>query len=400
MAKKKAANERKRAANGQGTPSKRPDGRYRMDVSLGRDPATGKAIRKTVYGKTEHEAIAKAQKLRVDFNESGVYTEPSKLTVGQWLDVWHQAYLGHVKPNTVVTYETCIRVHLKPSLGHIKLVALSPHTIQAVYNKMQQGEDGRGGMSAKTVRLHHGVLHSALDKAVALGYIQQNPSDAKSVTLPRVERREMTVIKDDDVPRFLDAIKGHQFESVFLVDMFTGLRQSEVLGLTWDCVDFNNDTLLIKQQFKRERKKKGGYGFAPLKTDRMRTITASQFVMNLLRQQRMKQREWQLQAGGAWNNNHNLVFTNEVGRFLRGGTVYENLKRIVRALGLDSVRFHDLRHSFALLSLENGDDIKTLQENLGHGKISTTLDIYGHVSERMKKESAARMDARIETLFR
>lgn len=397
MSRKKAASERKRAPNGMGTPSLRKDGLYRMDISLGRDHATGKLIRKTAYGKTEQECIADAIKKRAAFNESGIYTEPSKLTVGQWLDIWHKEYLGNVKEGTSTAYEKDIRVHLKPNLGHVKLIALATHTIQAVYNKLQRGEGKKKALSAKSVRNLHGTLHSAMEKAVTLGYIQRNPTNG--CTPPRVEKKEMRAIKDDDVGRFLAAMQGHQFEQVYMVDMFTGLRQGEILGLTWDCVDFDIGTVTVKKQLRKERKKGGTYVFASLKTDRTRTLTPSQYVMNLLRQQRKTQAEWRLRAGGAWDNSMNLVFTNELGRHLAAVTVTSNLKRIVHRLGLDAVRFHDLRHTFALLSLENGDDIKTLQENLGHTTISTTLNVYGHVSERMKKESAARMDARIETLF-
>lgn len=392
MAKKKPANERKRAPNGQGTPSF--DGRYyRLDVSLGRDPATGKLIRKTVRGDTEKDCIARAQKLRVEFNESGVYVEPSKLTVGQWLDIWHKEYLGNVKEGTSSAYEKDIRVHLKPNLGHVKLISLAPHTIQAVYNKLQRGTDKQKTLSAKSFHNLNGTLHSALEKALALGYIQRNP--AKGITLPRVEKREMQAIQGDDVNRFLAAVKGCQYEHVYLMDMFTGLRQAEILGLSWDNVNLDSGTITVKQQLRKERKKGGAYVFAPLKTDRTRTLTASLYVQTLLRKQRARQAEWQLRAGSAWDNSMNLVFTNELGGHLAAVTVYKKLKAIVSSLGLDGVRFHDLRHTFALISLQNGDDIKTLQQNMGHSTISTTLDVYGHVSEQMKKDSAARMDAYI-----
>ena len=393
MAKKKAAGERKRAANGSGNISKRPDGRYRLDINLGTNPATGKPIRKTVYGLSAEEALAKARKIQVQHDE-GTYTEPSKLTVGQWLDVWHDEYLGNVKADTAKQYESYIRVHLKPTLGHVKLSALSPHMVQALCNKAQRSTDDKKGLSAKSVRNMCGILHAAMEKAVSLSYIKSNPTN--SVTMPRIERREMTVIKDDDVSRFLEAIKGDAYECVYLMDLFTGLRLGEILGLRWACADFDKGTIFVEKQLKR--RKGDTHYLASLKTDRTRTLTPSAYVMNLLRQQRTRQREQQLKAGGAYKNAMGLVFTNDTGGHLVGNTVYKHLKAIVKGLGLDAVRFHDLRHSFALLSLQNGDDIKTLQENMGHATISTTLNIYGHVSERMKAESAAKMDAYIGTL--
>ena len=397
MPKKKTASERKRAANGQGSISQRADGRYKIDVSLGYNPTTGKAIRKSVYGRTQDEALAKAQKLKVSANE-GTFTEPSKLTTGQWLDIWHKEYLGNVKPDTASQYGMYIRVHIKPHLGKQKLATLSPHAIQTIYNHLQRGSEDHKPLSPKSIHNLHGILHSALERAVLLGYIQRNPT--KGCTLPRVEKKEMAVIKDGDVDRFLQAIKGHYYESVYLMDMFTGLRQGEILGLTWDCVDFDNARITIKRQLKKERKKGGKCYFAPLKTDRTRTLTASKYILSLLHQQRIQQKEWQLQAGGAFNNEMNLVFTTELGQHLVAFTVYSNLKRIVRSLGLDNVRFHDLRHSYALFSLQNGDDIKTLQANMGHTNISTTLNVYGHVSESMKQDSADRMDAFINKIVK
>ena len=93
-------------------------------------------------------------------------------------------------------------------------------------------------------------------------------------------------------------------------------------------------------------------------------------------------------AGCAWNNEWNLVFTNELGGFVSHATVYNNFKRIVKQLGIPEMRFHDLRHTYATISLESGDDFKTVQSNLGHATASFTLDVYGHVSDGMKKKSA------------
>jgi len=120
--------------------------------------------------------------------------------------------------------------------------------------------------------------------------------------------------------------------------------------------------------------------------------------LNALTGQSHQQKEWRLMAGSLWDNNMNLVFTNEYGGHLAAHTVYMNFKRLVASIGIPDTRVHDLRHTFAMLSLQNGDDVKTVQENLGHATASFTLDKYGHVYERMRKESADRMDAYIEDI--
>ena len=118
----------------------------------------------------------------------------------------------------------------------------------------------------------------------------------------------------------------------------------------------------------------------------------------LPRKQTQQQNLWKLQAGEAFNNEWNLVFTTELGRHFCSVTVYNHLKKILESIEHENIRFHDLRHCYAAISLQNGDDIKTVSENLGHATVAFTLDVYGHVTEIMRKDSADRMQAYIESL--
>ena len=117
--------------------------------------------------------------------------------------------------------------------------------------------------------------------------------------------------------------------------------------------------------------------------------------MDVLRQHRLEQKSQKAHAAEAWAESA-LVFTNEIGGHLVAGTVYKNFKKIAANTGIDSTRFHDLRHSYAVAALQSGDDVKTVQENLGHHSAAFTLDVYGHVTEKMKRESAARMESFIK----
>ncbi len=321
---------------------------------------------------------------------NGTYQKPEHISVGEWLDIWEAEYLGNVKPFTVVSYHTQIKTHIKPALGAVKLQALTAPQIQKFYNSLQKGEKP---LSAKTIKNVHGVFHKALQQAVEIGYIRFNPSDV--CKLPRITKKEIKPLDEAQITDFLSAIKGHRYESLYTLTLFTGLREGEALGLKWDCVNFQKGTILIDKQLQREKKKGGLYVFAPLKNDKARTITPAPWVMQLLHRHRSAQIEDRLRAAEYWEDS-GLVFTDAVGHHLAIHTVYKDFKKIVASIGIPEARVHDLRHSYAVASIRAGDDIKTVQGNLGHATASFTLDVYGHVTEQMKQASAERMEAFIK----
>ncbi len=379
-----------RNAQGAGTIRRRKNGKWEGRYTLGRDPGTGKQIQKSVYGDTQAEVLKKLRQVNADIDK-GIYTEPVKLTVGAWMDIWIRDYLGSVKPFTVRSYSDHVKNHIKPCLGAVSLQKLTAHEIQNFYN-----EKLKSGLSPKTIKNLHGVLHSSLKQAVLTGYLRSNPTEA--CKLPRIEKKEISIMSEEELGAFLQEIKGHKFENLYFTTLFTGMRQGEIMGLTWDCVDFENGVILINKQLQKEKKIGGEYILAPLKNDKSRKVTPADSVMKVLRKQQKEQIENQLKAGSLWNNKNNLVFTNEVGEHLAHFTVYKHFKKIVKKLGLDYIRFHDLRHSYAVASLQSGDDVKTVQENLGHHTAAFTLDVYGGVTENMKKKSAQRMDNFIKSI--
>ncbi|MDL2318437.1 site-specific integrase [Eubacteriales bacterium OttesenSCG-928-A19] len=209
----------------------------------------------------------------------------------------------------------------------------------------------------------------------------------------------MQIIQNEEVTRFFNAIKGHRFEAVYFVAMFSGLREGEILGLSWDCVDFKTGTIAVKQQLQKERKKGGEYHIVSLKNDdkSRRTFPPGSEVMDTLRHIKTQQIEWKLRLGGEWQNHMDLVFTNNNGKHLCPSTVYKPFKEIVRGLGLGGVRFHDLRVSCGLYARENGASIKEIQLMLGHSNYATTADIYSPKSEVLERELSERMDAFIRS---
>lgn len=384
----------RKAASGSGTIRKKTVTRNGKEYSYwearyteGYDPGTGRQIQRSITGKTQKE-VAKKLKEATTAIDAGTYTAPSRMTVGQWLDIWTAEYLGGVKPATVAAYKAIVNSHIKPGVGAIRLEDLSAHIIQNLYNKL--GDT----LAPKTIKNVHGVLHKALHQAVTNRYIQFNP--AESCVLPRAERKEPKPLDDALISAFLKAIQGHQFEDLFRVDLFTGMREGEILGLLWECVDLDKGTILINKQL---QKIAGEWVLVTTKNSKGRTITLAPFVVQILRKVKRQQLENRLRYGECWEDS-GFVFTNELGQHLNRHTVYKHFKKIMAEIGSPETRFHDLRHSYAVAAIRSGDDIKTVQDNLGHATAAFTLNVYGHVTEQMKQDSAARMERFIQAVNR
>ena len=166
---------------------------------------------------------------------------------------------------------------------------------------------------------------------------------------------EMKPLKDNEVPMFLQAIKDNQFEALFYVALFTGMRESELIGLTWDCIDFQHNTIHIYRQLRKTRGKKGQYVFTSLKNKQARTFSPPQNVMDTLRKVKIRQSEYRLKAGTSWLNTDDLVFTTDLGKHIATFTLYKHFKETVTKIGLPEMRFHDLRHP----------DVKQATKNYG-----------------------------------
>ena len=362
--------------------------------TTGFDPGTGKQIQKSVTGKTQKEVAQKLREITSKI-DAGSYQEPNKITLGQWLDIWSSDYLENVKPWTAEKYKSVIKTHIKPALGAIRLDELKAPAIQHFYNDTHKGREGKPGLAPKTVKNIHGVLHKALQQAVDVGYISMNPTD--SCKIPRVVKPEIEPLDSEEISLFLDAIKGHRFETFYTVALFIGMRRGELCGLKWDCVDFDRGTICIKRQLQKVPGTRSDVELTTTKNGKGRAIVPAASVMALLKRHRAEQRAMRLRAGEAWQDN-NFVFCNEIGDPLSAHTVYNNYKRIVASIGIPNSRVHDLRHSYAVAAIMSGDDIKTVQENLGHATAAFTLDRYGHVTEQMRQASAERMEQFIKSV--
>ncbi|MCL1804358.1 MAG: site-specific integrase, partial [Eubacteriaceae bacterium] len=273
---------KKKNANGMGTIKHRSDGRWEAQYSVGTDAKTGKAIRRSVYGKTQGET---RMKLLTALNEASTdeLAIAASFTLEEWLRIWLDEYCGSIKFGTLVTYKASVENHIIPHLGAMQLHKLTNMQIQRMYNSID--------LSPKTVKNVHGVLHKALLQAKICGYIKQNPSDG--VVLPRIEKTEVKPLNSREIAMFMDFFKGSEYEAPMLFAVFTGLRVSELIGLDWSCIDFDRGLIRVYRQLLRV-KEKGvpvRYEFSSTKNSKARIVPAAPFVLELLRSVKEKQNE-------------------------------------------------------------------------------------------------------------
>lgn len=378
--------------NGEGCIRQRNDKSWEGIYTCGYDK-NGKLKRRSVYGKTRGEVQKKLREI-LNSIDTGRYVEPDKITCDEWFDDWLKRYLIDTKESTRAQYELYLRLYVRPSIGTVKLQKVSFFMVKNIILDCVAAD-----LSAKTIRNLNGILHHAFADAIKVRLMNENP--AENQDLPKVQKKKMLFLEGDKRTEFCKEIKGKPYEYLFFVALFTGMRQGELLGLTWDAVDFNRNSITISQQLKRDRRigAKVDYIIDSTKTNNIRTICPAPIVFDVLKRIRREQMENRLKYGQEYDNPDNLVFTNEYGHHLVSVSVLKVLKVRAKAIGIPDLRFHDLRHSHVVMRAENGDDMKSVSEDLGHSDIRTTANIYAHVSQRMKEDSAKRMQALAETMY-
>ena len=381
------ARKNSRREAGSGTIRQRKDGTWEARYCAGRNPKTGKVIRRSIYGKTQREVAVKLRQITTEI-DANTYVAPCATKYADWLDTWIKEYLTGLAPLTVSAYESNCRNYIKPELGHMRLDAITPAIMQKFINRLVMK-----GLSPKTIKNIHGVVHRSFEQAKRVGHIRSNP--AEHCNLPKVTKPPITPLADEQIQRLLHELKTSEqpYADLFRTAIFTGMRKGELLGLKWGDIDFKRGTILVQRQLVKLKGKGNGYIFTSPKDDDSRLIQPASSVIQRLKELRQEQAERVAATDGVYCNEDDLVFTNDFGGHLAHVTVSKHFKQLARELDMPNCRFHDLRHTFAVISLENGDDIKTVQSNLGHATASFTLDVYGHVNDRMRSESAQRMEA-------
>ena len=372
-----------------GCVSRRGKGSWSITVELPKHEGGRRRQKTYTVRGTRKEADAKLANLLAEL-AGGVFVETPKISVAEFLERWLGDY---AKPNvsgkTFERYQEIVRLHLVPALGSIKLAALTPIVIQDYYARaLSKGRiDGKGGLSAQTVLHHHRVLRKALRQGVRWQILGRNVADA--VTPPRVERREMTVLNEDQTAQLLAAARSSRLDIVIQLAVMTGLRRGEILALRWQDVDLDRGVAHVRRSLEQLR---GGLNFKQPKTAKSRrTVALPPLAVEGLRRHRLEQKKERLAIGPAYQD-QDLICARLHGTPMDPSEATAGFARLIAGLDLPKVRLHDLRHGHATHLLAQGVHPKVVSERLGHSTIGITLDTYSHVMPGMQEEAAQRLD--------
>ena len=377
----------KRRPSGDGMVRKRDDGRWEGRIVVGHK-ANGDPIFRHVYAKTQ-KALTEKLHQSIECYQDVELTEDSRMTLGEWLDRWLAEYKdGTIRPGTLEGYRNYIENYIKPQLGGKQVSLITTQDVQRMYRRLKNGgrvrEDAEGSkrLSDSTVRHIHTMLHGAMKAAVQAHIIPKNPTE--NATVPKSNYKPMQVLNEQELDTFLQAVqKDDIWRDFFYTELMTGLRRGEICALMWRDFDAKAGTLGISRTL--HSKGQGIYALGDTKTSQgNRTIILPESVAALLRARKKA-------SISQW------IFPQPTSPELpmNPGTAYRRLKTLLEEAGLPSIRFHDLRHTFATLALQNGMDVKTLSAMLGHVSAATTLDIYTHSTSDMQHAAARKIDCGI-----
>ncbi len=364
-----------RRGRGEGTVSERPDGTWTGQVTTGYDE-NGKQKRKTVYGKTQAEALAKLGEVKQRL-ANGTYTD-TKLTVKEYLERWKGEKARHVKPSTIDTYERLIEKHITKKLGRKNLDKVTPLDVQTLMGELA---DSTGIRTANAVRT---LLFSAYKQAIRWQLVNRNPVEATDPL--RANRKDMELWTGAQAAHFLDTARPHRLFAAFYLVMATGLRRGELLGLRW--ADVSERELYIRQQLTY---REGAFVFTPPKTTQgTRRIAITPDVYAVLETHRRAQ-DAQRATLGALCPDTGLVFVSEAGTPIHPRNFERSWQQLKKATGLEA-RLHDLRHLHVSLLVKQGVDPQAIADRVGHTDASFTLRRYSHMFEEHRERTAISLD--------
>ncbi|KYN77137.1 recombinase [Clostridium sporogenes] len=345
-----------------------------------RDKQSGKRKQKALgsYDKKKEAEDALIEEKSKIIN--GNFIIPEKITFEQYLKQWLEQHKNNLSVTTYTRYKYIIDKQISPDIGEIELQKLTPLHLENFYYSMLKT------LNPKTVLQYHRVIHKALNKAYKLQIINKNISNL--VELPKIKKYKAKSLTIKEVKQFLEVSKDTRVEIPINLAIVLGLRAAEILGLSWDNVNFCENTIVICKTLVKDKINKTLVFKEPKSETSIRTLTVPEQLMSLLKEHKKKQKQLQLKSYGAFKNEFNLVFTKLNGNPMASDSLSSIFRDFINRNNLPNIRFHDLRHTNATLMLASGTSMKVASTRLGHSTIGITMDLYTHVLQGLEKEAA------------
>jgi integrase len=363
----------------------RSPGSFRLRYTLGKDSFGKRRTACVTVRGTRKDAERELTRLlrAVDTQE---HVDATGVTLRRWFEAWLDTVRVEISPKAHERYSEIVRCYLIPPLGAIRVQKLTATKIQEVYNGLHR-RDGEP-LSPSTRRYIHVILKVALTRAVEQNVLVRNPADV--VRPPRVERKEITTHTVEQSARLLSSIRHMHVYWPILLAVTTGMRRGEVLAIRWRNVDLERGIARVVQSLEQTKE---GLRFKDVKTHCNRAINLPPFVVEEFRRFKLHQAE-QLLRIGVRQTGETLVCCREDGEPKQPRSLTHEFSHLIgRLADLPPIRLHDLRHSHATQLLVDGVHPKIAQERLGHSTITTTMDLYSHVTETMQRDAVAQLDA-------
>jgi len=345
---------------------------------------------------TRREAEAARAKIVHDLN-LGSFVEPSALTLAEWVrEHWFPTVQSRVKPSTFDSYRRNLELHVLNKLGGQQLRQLSPTMLNRLYADLLSGGHRKtdGGLSAKTVRYIHTIIHKALADAVDADMVATNVAARSKPPRPRATTpSEIGFWEPHELRAFLESVRGHRLKAAWRVAAMTGMRRGEVLGLRWRDIDLDAARISVRQALVSVAYE---VIVSTPKTHQARTIDLDPDTVDQLRAHRLSQ-EQEREEWGSDYHDRDLVFCKENGTPIHPHTFSQAFERLVAGSDLPKIRLHDLRHTHATIALKAGVPVKVISERLGHETPAFTMKQYAHVIPGMQAEGAAMIAALVRT---
>lgn len=375
--------------------------RFYVDVGFGPD---GKRIRKTKTIRIEDKALLRTKKKLQEYLEeqlykfkleveSGKYIKPEKMTFEEFVEEWRTKHAEkELAPLTLKTYMSLISQHILPSIGHLRIDEIKPLHIVTLLSHLSRKDRKEKPLSSRTQQYIYDVLSILFSQAVGWKLIASSPIEG--IKRPQVEKKPPNYYDEEEARQVIKALQQEprMWRLLILGAMIGGFRRGELIALEWEDVDFENMTISVKKSISLTQDGEPIIK-SPKTQNSIRTVDMPSWYMKELKEYYHEWKVNKIRVGDKWQGgNREFVFHGGYGKPLYHTTPTTWWRRFIERHGLRYIRFHDLRHSAATLLIEAGESLKTIQERLGHSRYSVTADTYAHVTKKVSREAANKLE--------